>query len=396
MTTAATSAEREAFFHDAPCAFISTSTDGAIQLVNRTFVTMSGYSADELIGRRLWSLLTVGGRIYIETHLAPLLLESGQLRGIALELIDAAGDRIPILLSATVTRGEAGRPTGIRVAMFDATERRAYETELLAARTRAEASDARARQLVRSLQQTLIPPVTPTVAGLDLAAAYRPAGDGSEVGGDFYDVFQIGHDDWIVAVGDVTGKGAEAAAVTALARYTIRAAAVITAEPEAILTTLNDVLRQDDMTTRWCSVVMARLTRDTPGWIVEVIHAGHPLAVLVPAHGRVIELGRPGTILGAVATADLTPVRRSLGPGEAVVLYTDGVTEGRGATGFFGEDRLRAVLQEHRGSANGLTYRLLDDVVDLQAGRTSDDIVIVTIRVPSTAASSGQVSSRSE
>ena len=97
-----------------------------------------------------------------------------------------------------------------------------------------------------------------------------------------------------------------------------------------------------------------------------------------------------------MATADLTPVRRSLGPGEAVVLYTDGVTEGRGATGFFGEDRLRAVLEEHRGSANGLTYRLLDDVVDLQAGRTSDDIVIVTIRVPSTAASSGQVSSRSE
>ena len=136
------------------------------------------------------------------------------------------------------------------------------------------------------------------MAGLDLAAAYRPAGDGSEVGGDFYDVFQIGHDDWIVVVGDVTGKGAEAAAVTALARYTIRAAAVITAEPEAILTTLNDVLRQDDMTTRWCSVVMARLTRDTPGWIVEVIHAGHPLAVLVPAHGRVIELGRPGHHLG--------------------------------------------------------------------------------------------------
>ena len=117
---------------------------------------------------------------------------------------------------------------------------------------------------MRSLQQSLIPPVTPTVAGLDLAAAYRPAGDGSEVGGDFYDVFQIGHDDWIVAVGDVTGKGAEAAAVTTLARYTIRASAVITAEPEAILTTLNDVLRQDDMTTRWCSVVMAPLTRDTP------------------------------------------------------------------------------------------------------------------------------------
>ena len=182
--------------------------------------------------------------------------------------------------------------------MFDATERRAYETELLAARTRAEESELRARQLVRSLQQSLIPPVASTVAGLDLAPAYRPAGDGGEVGGDFYDVFQIGHDDWIVAVGDVTGKGAEAAAVTTLARYTIRASAVSTAEPKAILNTLNDVLRQDDTTTRCCSVVMAQLTRDTHGWTVEVIHAGHPLAVLVPAHGRVTELGRPGTDLG--------------------------------------------------------------------------------------------------
>ena len=165
--------------------------------------------------------------------------------------------------------------------MFDATERRAYEEELLAAKARAEESEARARSLVRSLQQALIPPVVPTVPGLQVAAAYRPAGDGDQVGGDFYDIFQIGADDWIVAVGDVTGKGVEAAAVTALARYTIRAAAVNTGEPATILTTLNDVLRQDDSTSRWCTVALARLTQRRHGWTVEIAHGGHPLGLLV-------------------------------------------------------------------------------------------------------------------
>ena len=189
---------------------------------------MCGLPAERLVGqRRLSTLLSVGGQIYVETHVAPLLLAAGQVRGIALELVTAAGERVPVLMNATLVRDDGDVPTGVRVAMFDATERREYERELLAARARAEESEARARLLVRSLQEALIPPVVPVIDGLQLAAAYRPAG-GDEVGGDFYDVFQVGVDDWIVVVGDVTGKGVEAAKVTALARYTIRAAAVIT------------------------------------------------------------------------------------------------------------------------------------------------------------------------
>ncbi len=102
--------------------------------------------------------------------------------------------------------------------MFDATERRSYERELLAAKRRAEESEVHASLLSRTLQQTLIPPEIPHIPGLDVAAVYRPAGDGEEIGGDFYDVFQIGVDDWMVAIGDVQGKGANAAVVTALAR----------------------------------------------------------------------------------------------------------------------------------------------------------------------------------
>jgi len=374
----------DAFFDDAPCGFVAVQLDGTIERVNRTFVEMCGFAAADLVGsRRLASLLSVGGQMYVETHLKPMLLLTGQVRGVALELVDACGARVPVLVNATLVRDADGQPVGGRVAMFDATERRAYEEELLAARARAEETEAAARTLVRSLQQTLIPPVVPIVEGLQVAAAYRPAGDGDEVGGDFYDVFQVGADDWIVVVGDVTGKGVEAAAVTALARYTVRAAAVTNAAPDAILATLNDVLRKDDATSRWCTCAIARLTGDGDGWHAQVSHGGHPLALVVAADGDVTELGTPGVVLGALEQPTFRCARRSLEPGDALVLYTDGVTEARSGGQFYGEQRLGATLRAQRGSANGLAYRLLDDVVGFQAGTTSDDIVIVAVHRPS-------------
>ena len=122
------------FFDDAPCGFIATSADGLIQRVNRTFVEMCGLPAERLVGqRRLSTLLSVGGQIYVETHVAPLLLAAGQVRGIALELVTASGDRVPVLMNATLVRDDRDGPTGVRVAMFDATERREYERELLSA-----------------------------------------------------------------------------------------------------------------------------------------------------------------------------------------------------------------------------------------------------------------------
>ncbi|HEU4840705.1 MAG TPA: SpoIIE family protein phosphatase [Ilumatobacteraceae bacterium] len=378
------SLEDAAFFDEAPCGFVSAAADGTIRRVNQTFATMSGFAPAELVGtRRFSSLLSTGGRIYVETHLAPLLLASGQVRGIALELATAGGERVPVLVNATLARGEDGTVDGIRIAVFEAAERRAYERELLAARERAEEAATRARVLVRTLQETLIPPVVPTVGGLGVAAAYRPAGDGDEVGGDFYDLFQIGDDDWMVAVGDVTGKGIAAATVTALARYTIRAAAVTAPAPASILATLNDVLRQDDQSSRWCTVALGRLTSRRGRWSIELAHGGHPLTLVVDDAGEVRELGVSGTLLGAFAEPRVTSVRRDLDPGDAVVLYTDGVTEARRDGELYGEARLHDAVRQRRGSANGLTYGLLDDVVTFQSGVTSDDIVIVALHVPS-------------
>lgn len=249
----------EQLYDRAPCGYLSTAADGTIIKVNQTFLTLTGYDRGQLIGRlRFAQLLSAGGRIYHETHYAPLLSMQGHAHEIAFDLLRADGSRLPVLVNSVVERDSQGTPRVIRTAVFDARQRREYERELLRAKQRAEQSEARATALARTLQQTLIPPAPPAIPHLDVAAVYRPAGDGSEVGGDFYDVFPLGTGDWIVAVGDVCGKGVEAAVVTALARYTLRAATVEHPEPSTALATLNDVLRHHH-TNRFCTVVLLRL-----------------------------------------------------------------------------------------------------------------------------------------
>ena len=122
-----------------------------------------------------------------------------------------------------------------------------------------------ARALAQTLQQTLIPPSPPLVPGLEVAAVYRPAGTGEEVGGDFYDVFQVAEDDWVVVLGDVCGKGVEAAVVTALVRYTIRASSVLAPDPASALADLDGVLLAHG-SDRFCTVVLLRLRRREGAW----------------------------------------------------------------------------------------------------------------------------------
>ena len=182
-----------ALYESAPCGFLTTTPDGVIVKTNATFRTWVRREAAELVGVASFTdLLTVGSRIYHETHFAPMLMMQDQVQEVALELVRPDGTRLPVLVNASLARGEDGRPRAVRIAVFDATERRRYERELLDAKERAEASEREARTLARTLQQTLIPPAEPKIPGLDLAAAYHPAGHGAEVGGDFYDVFPVG------------------------------------------------------------------------------------------------------------------------------------------------------------------------------------------------------------
>ena len=374
--------DAEALYERAPCGYLSTTPDGLIVKVNETFLTWTGFRREELVGRRSFAqLLSAGGRLYHETHYAPMLRMQGRTREIALDIVRADGTRLPALVNSALERDAVGAPVVVRTAVFDATERRKYERELLRAKQQAEEAAAQARVLARTLQQTLIPPSPPRIPGLDVAAAYRPAGRGEEVGGDFYDVFQIGPGDWVVVVGDVRGKGVEAAVVTALARYTIRGAAVRHTRPSEVLESLNRVLLADD-TDRFCTAAFLRLRLGDDGWRAAVACGGHPLPLLVRAGREPEALVAPGSLLGVFAAIELHDAEVVLAPGDAVVLYTDGVTEGRSDGDFFGEFRLVDAIATHAGSAGSLTEGILEEVLRFQAGDARDDIALVAVQVP--------------
>ena len=375
--------EADQLYERAPCGYLSTTPDGVVVKVNQTFLTLTGYPRDELLGRHLTDLFTAGGKIYHETHYSPMLRMQGRAREIALDIVRADGARIPVLLNAVAENDADGKPRVVRLAVFDATERREYERELLRAKQRAEESESRARALARTLQQTLIPPTPPSVPGLDVATVYRAAGGGDEVGGDFYDVFQVGDGDWVVVIGDVSGKGVDAAVVTALARYTLRAAAMRAPRPAAALEMLNEVVLGSE-TDRYCTVAMLRL-RDGAGegWTATLAAGGHPLPFLTREGRPPRTFGMPGSLVGLLPDAGFTDSELPLRSGDAVVLYTDGVTEARRDGEFYGAERLDAALARRAGApAAEIAGGVLDDVMTFQRGVPRDDIAVVVLRVP--------------
>ncbi len=367
-------------YEQAPCGYLSTTPEGRIVKTNTTFRTWTGYTVEELLERSFVDLLPVGGRIYHETHYAPMLRLQGSVREIAVDVVRKDGSRLPVLVNARLDRDEEGRPLVVRIALFDATERRRYERELLHAKQRAEDSEERARSLARTLQQTLIPPTPPEIPGLDVAAAYRPAGDGSTVGGDLYDVYPLGTDDWGLVLGDVCGKGVDAAVVTALARYTVRALAVELERPSDVLASLDQVV-QGHETDRFCTVVLARLRQRDDGWYVTLGTGGHPPPVLVRRDGRPELVPLEGSIVGVLAEPEFCDLELQLDPGDVLLLYTDGVTEARHGREFFGDERLLEGAG-HGGSAADMVAALVEQVMVFQAGETRDDIAVLAIRVP--------------
>jgi sigma-B regulation protein RsbU (phosphoserine phosphatase) len=375
--------DAEELYDAAPCAYFSALPDGTIIKVNGTFLTWTGYDRRALVGhRRFQDLLGIGDRIFYETHLAPALRMQGQVREIAVDLVTESGARLPVLLNAVLKEDEAGSPVVIRAAVIDATERRAYERELLAARRQAEESERRARALAHTLQRSFLPPEILPVPGLNIAGAYRPAGDGSEVGGDFYDVFQTGHDTWGVVLGDVCGKGAEAAALTSLARYTVRAEAVHASRPRDVLTRLHSTLLQYHPD-QFCTAVYVVLDGGPDRSRMTVSTGGHDLPLRIAANGHLDVIGSAGSILGMIEASTLSDTTVPLAPGDVVVLYTDGVTEARRNGEFFGEERLRATIHEVAAKeAQDIADAIVTAALDFQGGDAKDDIAVVVIKVP--------------
>jgi phosphoserine phosphatase RsbU/P len=371
----------ETSYQRAPCGHLSTTPDGTLVRVNDTFLRWTGHAREELVGRRTFSsLLTAGGRIYHDTHYAPMLQLQGSVREIALDVVTADGSRLPVLANAALERDEGGEPAVVRIVLLDATERREYERELLRAKQRAEESEARAHTLAMTLQQTFIPPNPPHIPGLEISSSYRPAGAGEEVGGDFYDVFEITQDDWVVALGDVCGKGVEAAVVTALVRHTLRAVTVRMRNPADVLHALDEVLHHHS-SDRFCTIALVRLRRHEGRWRFSMSLGGHPPPLLMRADSETDVVGTPGSLVGVLSEPFFAVTEGDLTPGTTMVLFTDGVTEGRRGDEQYGESRLLELAELHRGKPD-LAETLLADVLEFQEGKARDDIAVVTVGVP--------------
>ncbi|MEP7203816.1 MAG: SpoIIE family protein phosphatase [Ilumatobacteraceae bacterium] len=373
--------EAASWFDRAPCGLLATDADGMITAVNQTFADLSGFTRESLIGRRRFAdLLSPGGRIYHETHYAPTLRMQGSADEIALDIVRVDGQRLPVLVNSVVDRdNEASDIVRIRIALIAASQRRLYERELLAAKQRAENSESNARLLAHTLQQTLLPPEIPFIPGLDIGTVYRAAGDGLEVGGDFYDVFQIRADDWMIVIGDVQGKGAKAAIVTAIARHTIRAAAVEHHQPSEILHHLNEVLLRYS-SDRFCTAAIIRCRRSNAQWHLTTSCAGHPPPLLARPDAAPIEIARPGVLSGAFPDAVYHDTDIILQAEDVVVAFTDGLIEARRGDEFFGEERTGHFLQHHaQQSAQIVATSLMSEVLQFQSD-PGDDIAIITAR----------------
>ncbi len=240
--------------------------------------------------------------------------------------------------------------------------------------------------LARTLQQILLPPRLPKIPGLQVAARYLAGGTGAEVLGDFYDVFPSVRGSWGLVVGDVCGSGIAAAKSTALARYTLRGEALRQARPSLILAGLNQAMLEwpaDDP--RFLTAIYATVRPHLGVTSVRISSAGHPLALIRRADGRTQSVGQPGTLLGLFPEVDLHDTRLMLRTGDAMVLFTDGVTEARSHINreLYGDERLSELVAGLTDlSAARMATAVIKAARAFSGGVIGDDTAVLVVKAP--------------
>jgi serine phosphatase RsbU (regulator of sigma subunit) len=230
-------------------------------------------------------------------------------------------------------------------------------------------------EVARTLQSSLLPEALPEVPGWEIAALYRPAGHESDVGGDFYDFWEVAGE-WLMIIGDVTGKGVGAATVTSLVRHTAWAASEFDSRPGQILKRVDAALKRRPSLSV-CSGLCLRISEGRG----TLASGGHPLPLRVGDHG-VEALGSAGTLLGAFSKVSWPEEQFTVGPGETIVAITDGVTDTVGRNDErFGIGRLQEILRDAQNeSPVVIRDRLVAALEDFQVGAQADDTAMVIMR----------------
>ena len=311
------------------------------------------------------------------------LLEAGAVDAEHLELIRRIGMRSAMIVPMRVGEGTIGAMTFVT-----AESSRAFDeadlafAEDLAQRCAAAVESARlyAERTVaaQTLQRSLLPERLPELDAWSAASAYRAGDDTSEVGGDFFDVFAL-RDSLMVVLGDVTGKGVKAAALTALVRHTAKTAARFDSSPSAVLALVDEVLREQP-DPAYVTVVCAFLRERADRALVTLASGGHPLPLHIDAAGAVRPLGRPGVLLGAVDSGEWPETEAELAVGDTLLFYTDGVTDTPGTEQRFGEERLMAFAAAGASGPEELVGRL-DAALEAYAhGMVGDDRALLALQ----------------
>jgi PAS domain S-box-containing protein len=237
-------------------------------------------------------------------------------------------------------------------------------------------------RIAKVLEAALLPESLPEIPGVEVEALYHAAGELNDAGGDFYDVLPYGPDRWMLVIGDVCGKGPRAAGVTALARHTLRATAIVGLRPAAMLETLHEALRRQPVGADLCTVCLVTLEPRPTGATLGVALAGHPPPLVIDADGRCRKVGTPGTLLGVLDPVDINEVDVELHPGETLLLYTDGLPEAGRTGSQLDEERLFEVCAEaSRDSLGGALERIEGAALAHAGGRLRDDIALLAMRV---------------
>ncbi|RRQ28645.1 PAS domain-containing protein [Rhodococcus sp. Eu-32] len=406
------------FVDDAPCGIVVVDADSeAVLYINTTLLRLVRRDRSDVIGLPLTRLFTDDSVETLSVLLAVASHSDGASTGAAADLaapdstrgnpvslmanhrISASGDAAVVIsvhsMGDHVVRENAlisDRDTA-HAAQIDAEEAlgrtRIALDESEDARRVAEAERTQVQVLASTLQRTLLPPVLVAPPGMEVAGFYHPASL-DEVGGDFYDVFPLDDATWAFFLGDVSGKGAGAAAVTSLTRYTLRAAAVFDRDPIAVLHNLKSVLHQefrgDDP--RFCTVVYGTITLGENGVVVHLASGGHPPALRLQADGTAEYVHtRGGQLVGAFASAHFVAATVVLRPGDVLAFYTDGLTEavvGPGRARYDDDGALQTFATEAAPTSAQSIIGRLAELLDSFGSGLQDDVALLALGFPAT------------